>query len=201
LLAAVDDGAAVAPSRMTVAEYLQGGLTVPTISLARRAGAIATRQEQIIPHLGATVLQKRPARIAEWRAATLKSGGKGGEAVSPRTVGHAHRVLHRALERGLGLEIVARNVAHAIKPAKLDDVEIASLTADQISDVLGGLDGHALHPIVALALGTGMRREEICALAWGRSIWTVQRFGSIAAWSRRRPGSRSKRRKPSTVAA
>src|SRR3954453_9549419 len=29
-----------------------------------------------------------------------------------------HRVLHRGLERALGLEIIARNVAHAIWPPK-----------------------------------------------------------------------------------
>ena len=32
--------------------------------------------------------------------------------------------------------------------------------------VLGGLDGHALCPIVALALATGMRRGELLALRW-----------------------------------
>jgi integrase len=63
--------------------------------------------------------------------------------------------------------MVARNVTHAIRPPKVADTEIASLTADQIADVLSRLNGHALHPIVTLALGTGMRRGEICALAWG----------------------------------
>ena len=33
--------------------------------------------------------------------------------------------------------------------------------------MLARLEGHALQPIVALALGTGMRRGELCALRWG----------------------------------
>jgi integrase len=32
--------------------------------------------------------------------------------------------------------------------------------------LLARLDGHPLHPIVALALGIGMRRGELCGLAW-----------------------------------
>ena len=54
--------------------------------------------QQIIPHLGSTPLQKlRPAQIHAWHATLLKSGGKDRKPLSSRTVGHAHRVLHRAL--------------------------------------------------------------------------------------------------------
>jgi integrase len=78
------------------------------------------------------------------------------------------------------LELVARNVAHAIRPPKVADVEVASLTAEQIAALLNALSApsprrvgnsapepHPLYPIAALALGTGMRRGEICALTWG----------------------------------
>lgn len=82
-------------------------------------------------------------------------------------MGHAHRVLHRGLARALNLEIVSRNVAHAVPPPKPDAAEIAILSAAEIAGVLAGLDGHPLHPIATLALGTGMRRGELCALAWG----------------------------------
>jgi hypothetical protein len=68
-------------------------------------------ERQIIPHVGATALQKlRPAQIHEWHTKLLKSGGATGRPLSARTVGHAHRVLHRALERAILLEIVSRNV-------------------------------------------------------------------------------------------
>jgi integrase len=121
-----------------------------------------------MPHLGATLLQKlRPAQIHDWHAILLKSGGASGRPLSARTVGHAHRVLHRALEQAMQLEIVGRNVAHAVRPPKVQSIEVAILIAEQIADVLARLDGHPLHAIAALALGTGMRRGEICALAWG----------------------------------
>jgi integrase len=126
-------------------------------------------EQQIIPHLGAVLLQKlRPAHIQDWHATLLKSGGSGGRALSARTVGHAHRVLHRALERAMKIEVVGRNIATVVRPPKAEIAEVAILTAKQMAEVLARLDGHPLHPIVALALalGSGMRRGEICALAW-----------------------------------
>jgi integrase len=169
LLKSADDGAHVAPNKITLAEYLRGwldGASELSPKTLERYRQLA--EQQIMPHLGTTVLQNlRPAHVHEWHAALLKAGGANGRPLSARTVGHAHRVLHRALERALRLEIVARNVAHAVRPPKIEDSEIASLTAEQIGDVLAKLDGHTLYPIAALALGTGMRRGELCGLAWG----------------------------------
>jgi len=54
-----------------------------------------------------------------------------------------------------------------VHPPKDEADEIVILTADQMSDVLGQLDGHRLLPIIALALGAGLRRGELCALRWG----------------------------------
>ena len=71
------------------------GLSLKT---TERYGELA--EQQIIPHLGATALQKlTPAQIQDWHATLLASGGKNGRPLSARTVGHAHRVLHTALAR------------------------------------------------------------------------------------------------------
>jgi integrase len=169
LLAEVDRGISVDPSKVTVAEYLRAwldgadGLSPKTAERYRQLA-----EQQVIPHLGVTALQKlRPAQVEAWHGILLKSGGKDGRPLSARTVGHAHRVLHRALARAAKSEIVSRNVASVISPPRVDAAEIRILAPDQIGELLRRLEWHPLHALAVVAIGTGMRRGELCALAWG----------------------------------
>jgi integrase len=168
LLGAAHTGTLVEASKVTVAEYLRGWLD----NAHGLAGKTAERyrqlaEQQIIPHLGTVPLQRlRPAHVEDWHRLLLASGGKHGAALSARTVGHAHRVLHRALARAVKAEVVARNVASVISPPKIDEHEAEILTADLIGPVIEALQGHWLQPIGVLALATGMRRGEILATPW-----------------------------------
>jgi integrase len=177
LLSAGDAGTLVEPSRTTVAEYLRAWLGTPagadqpappppaglTPKTAERYRELA--EGQIIPHLGTIILQRlKPARIAEWHESLLKSGSRKGRPLAARTVGHAHRVLHRALARAVETETLSRNVAAIISPPKVESTEIEILDAAQIADTLRKLDGHPLHALASTALATGMRRGELLAL-------------------------------------
>ena len=169
LLKSADDGAHVAPSKVTIAASLRRWLDSDTdLSPKTLERYRQLAEHQIIPHLGATVLQDlRPAQIAAWHAQLLKSGAVDGGALSTRTVGAAHRVLSRYLTLAVRREVVSRNVASAAPPPKVDAREVEILTPDQIVDILDRLAGHTLYPIAVMALGTGMRRGELCGLAWG----------------------------------
>jgi integrase len=168
LLADIETGTAVDPSKVTVAEYLRGWLD----NANNLAGKTHERyrqlaEQQIIRHLGGIALQRlRPADIETWHGTLLRQGGQGGRPLAARTVGHAHRVLHTALERAAKVELVARNVAAVVRPPRAEALEVQILGGAQITDVLHLLDGHSLLPIVMVALGTGMRRGELCALRW-----------------------------------
>ena len=169
LLNDVHNGTLIEPSKITVAEcihsWLNGahGLSPKTVERYRQLA-----EHQIIPHLGRVQLQKlRPSQVQEWHGTIIREGGKNGRPLSARTVGHAHRVLHRALQRAVENETLHRNVATLVRPPKVESQEVEILAADEIGMVLAKLEGHALHPIATLALATGMRRGELLALRWG----------------------------------
>jgi integrase len=203
LLANIANGVDIDPSLVTVAEHLRAWLSGPHGLSAKTVERYRDLAEhQVIPHLGGLTLQKlRPAHVADWHAALLKSGGQDSRPLSPRTTGHAHRVLHRGLEIALSRELVVRNVASVIAPPKVADVEVKALKADQVALVLEALKGHWLEPIAILALTTGARRGEILPLAWSaldlqRGSMTIERSleQTRAGLSFKAPKTRSGRR-------
>jgi integrase len=166
LLAAADTGTLPEPSKTTLAQHIRGWLNEPQgLASKTRERYQQLAEQQIIPHLGAIPLQKlKPAHVHTWHGTLLASGGKDGKPLSARTVGHAHRVLHRALQIAVESEVLARNVAGIKRPPKVEDEEIEILNAAQVDLVLHELEGHALYAISGLALATGMRRGELLAI-------------------------------------
>jgi integrase len=162
LLSERDKGMLADPTSATVAEYLRAWLASSTQQSAKtleRYTQLAERQ--IIPHLGAIKLQKLTLEeIRVWHRTLLDSG------LSARTIAHAHQLLKLVLALAVRAGTLARNVAAVESPPKVEAKEIEVLRPDQITAVLDGLDGHSLHPIVSLALATGMRRGELLALQW-----------------------------------
>ena len=168
-LAELDTGTAVAPDKVTVGEYVRAwianhaGLAPKT---RERYGQLADKQ--IIPHLGAILLQKlRPQHVADWHTTLRQRGGTKGGPLSARTVRDCSALLRTILQTAARLEVIGRNVALSVRPPKSETAEVEILTAEQIDAVLDALDGNEVRPIVVLALATGMRRGEIAALAWG----------------------------------
>jgi integrase len=168
LLGAAHDGTLVEPSKITVADYIRAWLDGPhglAPGSVQRYWQLA--EQQIIPHLGAVLLQKlRPAHLTDWHATLLTAGGQDGRPLSARTVAAAHRVLRLLLARAVTNELASRNVAAVVKPPKVEDKEVEILKADQIEAALVALAGHTLEPIAVLALGSGARRGELLALRW-----------------------------------
>jgi len=168
LLNSHHEGTDVEPSKLTVADYMRAHLDRITVSAKTLERYRQLAEQQIIPHLGTHLLQKlRPAHVQEWHSILLQRGGKDGKPLSARTVGHAHRVLHGALENATATEVVGRNVASAIHPPKVADEEVEILTAPEIADTLKKVRGTDWEAIISVDLGTGLRRGELVGLQWG----------------------------------
>jgi hypothetical protein len=81
---------------------------------------------QVRPHIGASPIQKlRPVHLARLYATLLEKGGVVDEGEAPRplaarTVGHVHRVPHRALGHAAKWNIITSNVADDVEPPGLE---------------------------------------------------------------------------------
>jgi integrase len=176
LLTQADSGTLPDPTQATIGEYLRqwigSALNLSPKTKERYAELI---ERQVLPHIGELKLQKlRPEHLEQWHAKLLATG------LSARTVGHAHRCLSAALTRAVQNGTLARNVAAIRKPPAAEDREIEILTPDQVSTVLTALKDHALHPVTALAVASGMRRGELLGLEWSdidldRAVLRVER--------------------------
>jgi integrase len=163
LLRELDTGMAVAPDKITIAQHLHAwlweaphGLAPKTVERYRQLA-----NQQIFPHLGRIEIQKlRPRDVKKWHGVLIAKG------LSARTVGHAHRLLHKALADAHAVELVGRNVASVISPPTVGEQEIEILTSEDIRQIHSELRDHWLRPIFMVALGTGIRRGELLALRW-----------------------------------
>src|SRR6516225_2120028 len=153
LIAEYNTGASVDPSKITVSDYLASWYadyaTIHTTpKTAERYKQLI--KNQIAPNIGQVQLQKlQPAHLQALYAKLLKAG------LAPRTVGHVHRLLHKAFGHAGTMSIVQRNVAAFVRPPKADDAEIIILTKEQIAKLLARVQGRTLYPILALGLATG----------------------------------------------
>src|SRR5215471_6616846 len=162
LLKSADDGTHIDPSRVTLSTFLDrwdrdwASTNVSPKTLERYKGIIA---KQVRPHIGDTAIQRlRAVDLNELYAKLLREG------LSARTVGHVHRVLHRALGHAAAWHVVQQNVASLVKPPRVAATEIEIIREDDIKAVLQKLRGRSMYPIATLALATGMRRGELLGL-------------------------------------
>ena len=105
--------------------------------------------------------------MAELYAKLTRSG------LHPRTVGHVHRVLHRALGHAVQWNVVTTNIADSVSPPPVQSEEVQSLRSDDVRVLLDKLQerrGRLLYTIALVLLGTGMRRGELLALRWRQDV-------------------------------
>jgi integrase len=115
----------------------------------------------ILPALGHYPLQKlTPQHIQAFYAQKTKEG------LSASTVHVMHAILHKALDKAVQWNLVARNVCDSVSLPRRARHEIQPLTVEQSQQFLAAAKGHALEALFVLALITGLRRGELLALKW-----------------------------------
>jgi integrase len=162
LVAAVGKGDYVEPSKTTVADFVRVRIgqweAAEEISARTAQRYRQLLENQIIPHLGTKVLRKlRPIDIEGWHTALR-------DTVAARTIGHAQRVLSKALKDAAKNDIVSRNVAKEQAAPKVEDDEKAIVR--DVPALVTALQSWRHGTVAMVALFGGLRLGEVLALRW-----------------------------------
>jgi integrase len=113
------------------------------------------------------VQKLKPIDIETWHTTLRASGRKDGQGgLSNRTIGHAHRVLSKALGDGARFDLVSKNVASDQGTPKVNADEMVILTDERVRDLVARLRGRVMYAAGVTALFTGLRRGELLAARW-----------------------------------
>lgn len=162
--AAIDAGTYIAPSKMTVGQWLdiwvEGylvGIKPLTASSYKTAVNIHLK-----PGLGAIKLDALDSHTIQH----FYNGLTSKKQLSPKTIKNIHGVLHKALEKAVANKYMAFNPADSCELPRIEKKEIQPLDDDQISTFLKAIKGHKFEDLFIITLFTGMREGEALGLTW-----------------------------------
>jgi hypothetical protein len=120
LLARLDHGSYVEPSRLTLATFLRDQWLPGLAGRVRPTtvhGYTTNLERYVLPRVGQVTLQRlTPAQLNTLYAALLAGGGKDGRPLSARTVQAIHMTIRKALRDAARWGLLARNVAELAAP-------------------------------------------------------------------------------------
>lgn len=170
LIAELNSGNALEPNKATIAQFLGRWLDhiktqVTPKSHERYAGIV---NQNLIPAIGAIRLNKlKPVQISTAYSTAIESGRRDGTGgLSPRTVGHMHRVLKQALGQAVKWKELTHNPADAVDPPRVEWKPMQTYDLPQTVELIDAVRGTPLLVPTVLAVLCGLRRGEICALRW-----------------------------------
>jgi integrase len=168
-LAAKDRGIDLSPSTVTVEQLLEQYL----LDASSRCGEKTLERyreiaaQHISARLGSRTLAKlRAPHVSEWVATLLNRGGRNNRPLSPKSVRHSFGLLNAALRFAIRMQLIDRNVCEAVRPPSVPRSEAKALTREEIGRLMQAASGTRWEAFVSLALASGARRGELCALTW-----------------------------------
>lgn len=173
ILRSLDTNQYVDPTKMKVREFLEEWIKTMRSQVSpktyERYAEIVNYY--LIPSLGSSQLVKLdPPSIQKaytgWETDGRRDRKKGG--LAPRTRLHIHRILRSALKHAVRMRLIGYNPADFVVAPRAKKAPVSTLTIEQSTVLLNALKNtypHLYWPVL-LALSTGMRRGEICALRW-----------------------------------
>ena len=161
----IDAGLDLSADRQTVAQYLDKWLSAsarPSVKVRTYEGYESIVRVRVAPRIGRKQLAKLTPLDLQALYTELAEAG-----LSARSIGHTHRVLHRAFDQAVKWNILARNPCHGTTAPRPQRTEMKVLTPEQVRAFLAATVDHPAHALYTLAVTSGMRAGELLGLQWG----------------------------------
>lgn len=161
----LNEGTYVAPSKLTVAEWMdiwlkeyQGSKKPLTIS-----NYAQTINKHIKPALGKIQL-KNLSNLQIQRF--YNSLSKGESPLAPKSVKNLHGILHKALDQAVIIGELKTNPSTGCIMPKQTQKEITPLEPEEITRFIENLKDESYRTLFLMAIFTGMRQGELLGLSW-----------------------------------
>jgi len=160
-----------------LAEWLEGRR--PSLRPRTYDGYSTVIRSRIVPVLGHLTLDKvTPAALAAAYGQLLARG------LAPRSVVHAHRLLHRAFEDAVKWGLLPRNPCDLVEPPHAPRPAIHPFTVSEVATLLAACADDPIGPLVTVAVLTGLRLGELLGLQWGDIDWERGELSVVRAVQR-----------------
>jgi integrase len=171
LLASLETGSFVKPTRLTVGEYLEQwcqSYVIPNTAPTTADGYGDIIHKQLIPHLGHLPLTQLEANhIRAYYARQRREGRRDGKGpLAAKTIKNHHRVLSLALKHAVKDGLLVRNVAEAVDPPRCEDPNLARVSPEDVHRLLEAARETPHYVLLYAAAYTGLRRSELLGLRW-----------------------------------
>ena len=167
-IASLDAGTYIAPSKMTVSEWLSewSEQYLKNVKDSTRSSYITIINTHLRPNIGAVRLDELSTPMVQRLYNSLGEPNGNRDAISAKTIKNVHGVLHKALHQAMLNGNIRNNPADAAVLPRIEKKQIHPMDEYQISTFLKAIRGHQYEKLYITMLFTGMREGEALALTW-----------------------------------
>ena len=164
VLSNLDKGTYIAPSRMTVGEWLDIWLDdyLGEVKVLTKQTYTIEVNTHLKPSLGAVKLESLDTQTIQ----RFYNGLLDEAHLSPKTIKNIHGILHRALEQAVENRYIHYNPTDGCKLPKIKKAKTYGLEPEEIARFLDEAEKDSYCNLFVTALFTGIREGELIGLPW-----------------------------------
>jgi integrase len=156
------------PTDLTVSalveRYFKDGTTYLSVTTRHRYGELWSIHGSALGKY--TIADLRKPHITRLYAALQREPRGKRKPLNPRTVLHLHRVLHRAFEWAVDVDLIGANIFRRVRAPRVKDADTRALSLEEAGRFFHAAQSSTFDGFFHVAALTGARRGELVGLKW-----------------------------------